>query len=299
MEYRSLGRSGLEVSVISFGCMSLKTSLDRDNVSLMHRALDLGINLIDTADLYDKGMNEEWVGKAIMDRRDKVILATKVGNQWRNDGSGWDWNPTKEYILSAVEDSLRRLRTDRIDLYQLHGGTIDDPIDETIDAFETLIKQGKILHYGISSIRPNVIRAYAERSRISSVMMQYSLVDRRPEEEMLNFLQHERIGVLVRGALAQGMLIAKPGKDILGHRATEIDKARHELHDSVQAGRTPAQTAILFASAHPAVGSVVVGMGRSEQLEEAVAATNKISLSSSEMEFLHGLLTAGKYDQHR
>jgi aryl-alcohol dehydrogenase-like predicted oxidoreductase len=87
----------------------------------------------------------------------KVIIATKVGNQWRADGSGWDWNPNKDYIISAVEQSLKRLQTDYIDLYQLHGGTMEDPIDETIEAFEQLQKQGKIRYYGISSIRPTVI----------------------------------------------------------------------------------------------------------------------------------------------
>ena len=150
MEYRPLGRSGMKVSAISLGCMSIKAAREQEGIALIHRALDVGINLLDTADLYEKGMNEELVGKALAGRRDSAILATKVGNRMRADGSGWDWVPRKEYILDAVEESLRRLRTDRIDLYQLHGGTIDDPIDETIDAFETLKAQGKILHYGIS-----------------------------------------------------------------------------------------------------------------------------------------------------
>src|SRR3954471_12962537 len=156
MNYKQLATSDLKISTISFGCMSLKNDQD-ENERILHRAVDYGINYFDTADLYDKGMNETGVGKALKSKRDKLILATKVGNQWRADGSGWDWNPRKEYILTSVEGSLERLQTDRIDLYQLHGGTLDDNIDETIEAFELLVQQGKIRYYGISSIRPNVI----------------------------------------------------------------------------------------------------------------------------------------------
>ena len=120
--------------------------------------------------------------RALGARRKEVILATKVGNVWDKNGKTWHWNPSKKYILSAVEQSLKRLGTDYIDLYQLHGGTIEDPIDETIDAFETLVASGKIRYYGLSSIRPNVIRAYVKKSNITSVMLQYSLLDRRSEE---------------------------------------------------------------------------------------------------------------------
>src|SRR5438105_13317308 len=152
--------------------MSLKGD-QSGNEKIIHQAVEYGINFFDTADLYDKGMNEVSVGKALKAKRNEVIIATKAGNQWRKDGSGWDWNPKKEYILNCAEDSLKRLKTDHIDLYQLHGGTIDDPIEETIEAFETLKKQGKIRYYGISSIRPNVIKKYVAISNIVSVMMQY------------------------------------------------------------------------------------------------------------------------------
>src|SRR5215210_1374895 len=122
MNYHQLGNSSLKISEVGFGCMSL-SGTDEDNANILHHAIDLGVNFFDTADLYNKGMNESSVGKALKAKRDKVILATKVGNQWRPDGSGWDWNPRKEYILATVEESLKRLGTDRIDLYQLHGGT--------------------------------------------------------------------------------------------------------------------------------------------------------------------------------
>ena len=166
MEYRKLGKSELMISSVSFGCMSLQGT-DASNKALLLKAIDGGINFFDTADLYDKGANETTVGKALREKRKEIIISTKVGNQWKTDGSGWDWNPRKQYILSAVEDSLRRLQTDYIDLYQLHGGTMDDPIDEIIAAFELLKEKGKIRYYGISSIRPNVIREWVSRSNIA------------------------------------------------------------------------------------------------------------------------------------
>src|SRR5690349_1405782 len=115
MKYRLLGSSGIKVSEIGFGCMSLSSNSENENIELLHAATDLGINFFDTADLYDKGMSEIAVGKAIKKMRKKIVLATKVGNQWRSDGTGWDWNPRREYILQAIDKSLRRLQTDYID----------------------------------------------------------------------------------------------------------------------------------------------------------------------------------------
>ena len=233
MKYRLLPRTGWKVSVISYGCMSLSIGQgaikQKANQRLLEKAADLGINFFDTADLYDKGENEITVGKALKTRRKELFIATKVGNQWRADGSGWDWNPSKQYILKSAEESLRRLQTDYIDLYQLHGGTIDDPIDETIEAFELLKEQGKIREYGISSIRPNVIRTYVNQSNIVSVMMQYSLLDRRPEESCLPLLQENDIGVLVRGAVAKGLLIDKPAKEYLGYSVEQTATARDAI----------------------------------------------------------------------
>ena len=212
---------------MGFGCMSLER--EQESARVIHKAVESGVNFFDTADLYEKGMNEERLGRILRGKRDEVVLATKVGNQWRPDGSGWDWNPSKEYIIGAVEASLARLQTDRIDLYQLHGGTMDDPIDETIEAFELLQQQGKILYYGISSIRPAVIREYIRRSRIISVMMQYSLADRRPEEACLGELKAAGIGVLARGVVMKGLLSGKPAATYLGHSATEMDGAARVL----------------------------------------------------------------------
>ena len=297
MNYRQLGRSSLELSEIGLGCMSLPMQDETACLQIIDRAIELGINFFDTADLYNKGENEIIVGRALKHKRKQMIIATKVGNQWRKDGSGWDWNPGKSYILESVEESLRRLQADYIDLYQLHGGTIDDPIDEAIEAFELLQQQGKIRYYGISSIRPNVIREYVSRSNIVSVMMQYSLADRRPEESMLDLLAANHIGVLSRGALGQGMLVNKPAKDYLGHSATEIKHAAQVIGNLSNASRSSAGIATRLVLQHQAITSAVVGCSKLLQLNEI--AGSSAELTAAEVSQLRQLLPGRNYEQHR
>lgn len=269
------------------------------NERILHQAADEGINYFDTADLYDKGMNEASVGKVFKGKRKEVVLATKVGNQWRNDGSGWDWNPRKDYILTSVEQSLRRLQTDYIDLYQLHGGTIEDPIDETISAFELLQQQGKIRYYGISSIRPNVIREYVRRSNIVSVMMQYSLLDRRPEESCLPLLLEKNIGVLARGSVASGLLVNKPAKAYLKYNEQQVQQAAKAVQSLSGEQRSAAQTAIQFVLQHPAITSAVVGIRTTAQLNDAIGTINTPTLLTDEMHTLRSSIEVNVYDQHR
>jgi aryl-alcohol dehydrogenase-like predicted oxidoreductase len=298
MNYRPLAKTSLRISEISFGCMSLGND-HATNKTLLHQAFDGGINYFDTADLYQAGFNEETVGRAFAGMREKVIIATKVGNQLRADGNGWDWNPRKEYILQAVEASLRRLQTDHIDLYQLHGGTIHDPIDETIEAFELLQQQGKIRHYGISSIRPNVIREYCRRSHMVSVMMQYSVLDRRPEESCLALLHEHQISVLVRGSLASGLLINKPAKTYLTHSAEAVEKASSKVQQVATGDASKTSVALGYVLHHPAVTSAVVGIRMDAQLADVVEAVRHATLSESSLQALQQSVPQLVYDQHR
>ena len=288
----------MHISRIAFGCMSLGDEY-AGSERILHRAVELGINFFDTADLYAKGLNESMVGKALKPYRQNVYIASKVGNQWRADGSGWDWNPRKDYILEQVEGSLKRLQVDHIDLYQLHGGTIDDPIDETIEAFELLKQQGKISNYGISSIRPNVIREYVKRSNIVSVMMQYSLLDRRPEEACLQLLLENNIGVLARGAVAQGLLINKPAKAYLNYSAEDVEKAAAAIQMASNNKRNAAQTTLRYVLQHPAISSAVAGIRTMQQLEEAVAVLQTPAITETEMKQLQNVIEANRYEQHR
>jgi aryl-alcohol dehydrogenase-like predicted oxidoreductase len=298
MNYCRLGKSELFISRIGFGCMSLGED-DAHNARLIQHAIANGINFFDTANLYQKGFNELSVGKALKEKRKEVIIATKGGNQWRPDGSGWDWNPRKEYILAAAEKSLQRLQTDYIDLYQLHGGTTEDPIDETIDAFETLQHQGKIRYYGISSIRPNVIREYVKRSQITSVMMQYSLLDRRPEENCFDLLLQNNIGVLARGALAKGLLVNKAPETFLDYSAVEVKKAQDVIASFSGTNRSAAATALQFTLHHAAISSAIIGIRTMEQLNDVLATIHTPLLNEKELEKLKQILPVNFYNQHR
>lgn len=300
MNYRRLGKSDLMISEIGFGCMSLGEKQE-SNDHLIAKAISLGINFFDTADLYQKGFNEESVGKAIFRHRKNLILATKVGNRWKDDGSGWDWDPSKKYILQAAEQSLRRLQTDYIDFYQLHGGTIDDPIDETIEAFELLKQQGKIRYYGISSIRPNVIREYVKKSGIVSVMMQYSLLDRRPEEACLDLLRENQISVLARGTMAGGLL-ANPtlhsGKNNMGYLSFTASEVYQDQQWLQQSGHPPTAVAIHYVLQHPAVSSAVTGIRNEQQLADVFSAWQH-PVPGSLLHQLSSKIPALRYEQHR
>lgn len=288
----------MQVSELSFGCMSLQGN-DAENARLLHKAFDQGINYFDTADLYQSGANEETVGKALQDRREEVMIATKVGNELRPDGSGWDWNPTKEYILRAVDESLKRLRTDYIDLYQLHGGTMDDPIDETIEAFEILKSSGKIRHYGISSIRPNVIREYLDRAHILSNMMQYSLLDRRPEEEAMHLFHEQGVGVMVRGGLAKGLLAGKAATSYLNYPIQVVELLLNKISGFSIEKMSKSKVALQWILANPVVSTVVLGIRTEAQLDDALAYYKSPFLSDEQLRELSAVLKPNLYANHR
>ncbi|MBB6670368.1 aldo/keto reductase [Cohnella nanjingensis] len=300
MKRNRLGASGLLVGEVGLGCMSLGTE-ERKATALIHEALERGVNLLDTADLYDGGRNEEIVGQAIRGRRERVVLATKVGNRRIPGQEGWTWDPSKAYILSAVKESLRRLGTDYIDLYQLHGGTLDDPIDETIEAFEQLKREGVIRAYGISSIRPNVIREYAARSAVASVMNSYSIVDRRAEETVLPLLQERSIGVIARGPVASGALAAnrQPAKGVPDYELAELIALRERLQELATPERSLTQLAIRYSLSHPAVAVAIPGASSREQLLQNIAAADVQELSAEEVQAIRRISKANRYAVHR
>ena len=303
MKKRQLGNSDLFVTELGLGCMSIGTD-EKAARYIIDTALDEGINYFDTADLYDFGVNETLVGAALKPVRDKVILATKVGNRWRKDRSGWSWDPSKSYIKEEVKYSLKRLGTDYIDLYQLHGGTIEDPMEETIEAFEELKAEGYIRYYGISSIRPNVIREYVRKSKMVSVMMQYSILDRRPEEEAFPLLGEHKISVVTRGPLAKGLLSDRmlekaSEKGYLDYSRDELQKLLPLLKERVALGRSFTEVALQYNLANPTVASVITGASNPEQVRSNAAAARSRALADEEISFIRQLTKASVYQEHR
>ncbi|MEX3715710.1 aldo/keto reductase [Cytobacillus horneckiae] len=303
MKKRQLGTSGIYVSELGLGCMSL--GMDEEKAqSIIETALNEGINYFDTADLYDYGVNEKIVGKALKRVREEVVIATKVGNRWNEQKDGWNWDPSKAYIKEAVKNSLNRLGVEYIDLYQLHGGTIEDHIDESIEAFEELKAEGFIRAYGISSIRPNVIREYVRKGNIDSVMMQYSILDRRPEEEALPFLTKNHVSVLTRGPLAKGVLSDKwPEKALdkgyLDYNGGELKSLLLELEEQFKSARPLHEVAMQYNLANEGVSSIIAGASSSEQVKKNAAAVKAPSLSDEEVSFIQKVAKASRYEAHR
>ena len=284
------------VSEIGFGCMSLPLD-DAVSTRLLHRAVDAGVTFFDTADFYQQGQNETMVGHAFRGMRDQVVIASKVGNRWNPDGTTWRWDPSPEWIGQAIRQTLQRLQMDHLDLYQMHGGTLDDPIDDIIAALEQLQQQGLIRHYGISSIRPTVIREWLTRSRMTSVMMQYSLLDRRPEEAALDLLQRHDIAVIARGPLARGILASKDAAPYLGIPTEDVATVQRGADHCVSTTRTRAQVALQYAIAHPAVATAIPGVSSDAQLLENLTACEPLRVD--ELEALRRLPAISRYDAHR
>ncbi|AVQ36144.1 aldo/keto reductase [Staphylococcus kloosii] len=267
-------KSGIELSEVGLGCMSLGTEYDKAE-SIIESAIDQGITYFDTADIYDKGINEKIVGKALKkyQNRDDIVIGTKVGNHLKDDGSTF-WDPSKKYIKSAVKDSLKNLGLDELDLYQLHGGTIDDPLDETISAFDELKQEGIVRAYGISSIRPNVIRYYLEHSQIETLMSQFNLIDNRPED-LVDEVNANNVKILARGPVFKGLLTANSSK-ALDNKFNEgiFDYTYQELGETIASVKEVENnlTALTFKylKSQAALGSIIVGASSPAQLEENI-----------------------------
>ncbi|OEK05150.1 aldo/keto reductase [Roseivirga misakiensis] len=298
MKYRLIPKLDLEVSEISFGGMSLGYD-HLENAKIIRYAFDHGVNYFDTADIYKNGFNEETIGRAIKPFRKDVLLATKVGNVPNQEERNWEWDPSKKYILQAVEKSLKRLDTDYIDIYQLHGGMIEDNWEETFEAFEILKGQGKILNYGISSIRPNVIRHVSSELGLVTNMMQYSLLDRRAEEMALGTLAKNKIGVMVRGALAKGILANKDLSSYLNYKSEDIDLMIDKINSFSIENRVMSQVAIQWVLSRKEVATVVAGVSKLDQLKEVLSVSEVPQLSEAELIELSNVLPPNLYTAHR
>ncbi len=286
--------------------MSIGTDV-REAQKTIEAALDSGINYLDTADLYNEGFNEEIIGNVLKGKRHDVILATKAGNRFEKGKDGWTWDPSKKHIQTAVKDSLKRLQTDYIDLYQLHGGTTEDNIDETIEAFEELKQEGLIRYYGISSIRPNVIREYVKRSSIISIMMQYSLLDRRPEE-LFPLLEEHQVSIVARGPVAKGILTDRPFsqmsdsiqlKGYLTYSYEELQSLRSAFEKELLQGRPMQAVALQYCLSSPVVASVVAGASSPAQVRDNVKALETVNLTSAELDWMKAQTKMDLYEQHR
>jgi len=206
MRYRQLGNGGLTVSAIGFGAMSIAgvygAADDAESIATVRRALDLGVTLIDTADIYGGGHSEELIGRAIRGRRDEVVLATKFGAGARERGG----NGRPEYVRQSIESSLRQLNVDHVDLYYLHRVDFSTPIEETVGAMAQLVQEGKVRCLGLSEAAPETVRRAHAVHPITALQTEYSLFSREPEAGILPALRELGIGFVAYSPLGRGLL---------------------------------------------------------------------------------------------
>ena len=301
MQYVSLGRSGLKVSRICLGMMTYGTSkwrpwvLDEEAARpFVQRALELGINFFDTANMYSLGVSEEVTGRALRDfaTRDRVVLATKVFYPLDDDPNGRGLS--RKHIMAAVDGSLRRLGTDYIDLYQIHRWDPQTPIDETLRAMDDLVRAGKIRYIGASSMMAwQFLKALytADRlglARFVSMQNHYNLIYREEEREMMPLCREEGIGIIPWSPLARGFLAGnrrsksdadteRGRTDVFGHgmyyRPEDFTVADRVAEVARERGVSSSQIALAWILSKPGIAAPIIGASKMFQLEEAVAAT--------------------------
>jgi aryl-alcohol dehydrogenase-like predicted oxidoreductase len=210
IKFRKLGQSGLQVSALGLGCMGMSEfyarATEEESVATIYRALDLGVNFLDTADMYGPFKNEEFIGRVIGDRRKQVIIATKFGNVRGKDGSFVGVNGRPDYVRQACDSSLKRLKTDYIDLYYQHRVDRTVPIEETVGTMADLVKAGKVRFIGLSEAAPSTIRRAHKVHPITALQTEYSLWSREPEEEIFPTIRELGIGFVAYSPLGRGFL---------------------------------------------------------------------------------------------
>ncbi|MDI7259378.1 MAG: aldo/keto reductase [Thermodesulfobacteriota bacterium] len=294
MEYVRLGHSGMKVSRIAFGCLTLGREADeKESIRMVDLAFDHGINLFDTADFYSKGRSEEVLGKALKEKRDQVVLATKVCKPIREGPN--DQGCSRYHLIRAVEDSLRRLKTDRIDLCQLHRFDPETPLEETLRALDDLVRWGKVVYIGCSNFAARELMKALGISRslglhsFISIQPLYNILKREVETEIFPLCLEEGIGVIPYNPLAGGFLTGKYNCDIpppMGTRLGESDiyrerylskesfeKTSRFLEVAKKRGLHPIALAMAWVASHPAVTSPVIGARNEEQLKETLKLT--------------------------
>ncbi|MFF7883904.1 aldo/keto reductase [Streptomyces sp. NPDC007896] len=290
MKYRTLGRTGIKVSPYCLGAMMfgvIGNPDHDDSVRIIHKALDAGINFVDTADAYSRGESEEIVGKALKGRRDDVVLATKahlpMGDDPNQQGNSRRW------LVRAVEDSLRRLGTDHVDLFQIHRPAPDTDVEETLSALTDLVRAGKVRAIGTSSFpASDIIEAQwvAERRglmRFRSEQPTYSILNRGIEREVLPVCERYGMGALVYSPLAGGLLTGRyrKGRQADSHRAAfgfkhlsderRLDAVEELIPLAEKAGMPLTHLAMAFAIAHPGVTSAIIGPRTMAHLDDLLA----------------------------
>jgi aryl-alcohol dehydrogenase-like predicted oxidoreductase len=318
MQLRALGNTGVKVSPLCLGAMMFGAWGERDHdksIEIIHRALDAGINFVDTADVYSAGESEEIVGKALAGgRRDDVILATKVHGSMGDDPNRF--GNSRRWIVREVEDSLRRLRTDWIDLYQIHRPELDTDIDETLGALTDLVRQGKVRYIGSSTFPASqIVEAQwtaqrRGRERFVTEQPPYSLLARGIEADVLPTCLRHRIGVIPWSPLAGGWLSGKwrKGADDLTSRRAAMIPRRYDLSipanqrkldaaDALaqlaeEAGLTLIDMALAFVLRHPAVTAAIIGPRKLEHLESQLGAAD-VELSDDVLDRIDEIVPPG------